>query len=95
MDQDKTSNTDDADKMNDTSDPWIARADALKARMEQLLEVQLHEYEVMHAKLQQWKEHPEQPWLTADDYAPWQKALADLDAAHRDFDAHISTRVKK
>ncbi|MBP0596504.1 hypothetical protein J8I26_00155 [Herbaspirillum sp. LeCh32-8] len=76
-------------------DPWIARAEELKAQMEVLLQAQLEEYELMNAKLEQWKQQPEGQYLTAADYEPWQAALKNLDAAHRAFDEHISTRVKK
>ncbi|KAF1041384.1 MAG: hypothetical protein GAK35_03347 [Herbaspirillum frisingense] len=76
-------------------DPWIARAEELKARMETLLEAQLEEYEQMTAKLEQWKQEPAGSWLTMEDYQPWQDALKKLEAAQREFDAHISTRVKK
>ncbi|MCA1323056.1 hypothetical protein [Herbaspirillum sp. alder98] len=74
-------------------DPWVARADELKGKMEVLLEVQLHEYEVMNAKLEAWKQDSEAGHLTVDDYEPWQAALKNLEQAHREFDAHLATRV--
>lgn len=76
-------------------DPWMERAEELRLQMEALLQVQLEEYELMSAKLEQWKQNPAGQWLTAADYAPWQAALKNLEAANRAFDAHISTRVKK
>ncbi|WDZ97555.1 hypothetical protein Herbaro_07120 [Herbaspirillum sp. WKF16] len=77
-------------------DPWIVRAEELKGQMEVLLQAQLEEYELMNTKLEQWKQNPhEGQWLTVADYEPWQAALKNLEAAHRAFDEHISTRVKK
>lgn len=76
-------------------DPWIERAEELKTQMEALLVAQLEEYELMTSKLEQWKQNPSNSWLTEEDYRPWQEALRKLEAAQRDFDAHISTRVKK
>ncbi|EJN07940.1 hypothetical protein [Herbaspirillum sp. YR522] len=74
-------------------DPWTARADELRGTMEALLEVQLHEYEVMNAKLEAWKQDPSAGHLTVNDYEPWQLALKKLEQAHREFDAHLATRV--
>jgi hypothetical protein len=76
-------------------DPWITRAEELKTQMEALLVAQLEEYEQMTVKLEQWKQNPGGSWLTEQDYQPWQEALKKLEAAQRDFDAHISSRVKK
>lgn len=76
-------------------DPWIIRAEELKTQMEALLVAQLEEYEKMTAKLEQWKQNPGGSWLTEADYQPWQDALKKLEAAQRDFDEHISSRVKK
>lgn len=76
-------------------DPWIARAEELKIQMEVLLQAQLEEYELMNAKLEQWKQQPEGQYLTKADYEPWQAALKNLEAAHRAFDEHISSRVEK
>nr|WP_253547526.1 hypothetical protein [Herbaspirillum rubrisubalbicans] len=76
-------------------DPWITRAEELKTQMEALLVAQLEEYEQMTAKLEQWKQNPDGGWLTEADYQPWQEALQKLEAAQREFDAHISARVKK
>jgi hypothetical protein len=75
------------------TDPWSARADELMGAMEVLLEVQLHEYELMNAKLEAWRQNPEAGNLTANDYEPWQGALKKLEEAHREFDAHLATRV--
>jgi hypothetical protein len=61
--------------------------------MEVLLEAQLHEYEEMNAKLEAWKQDPAAGHLTVDDYEPWQSALKMLEQAHREFDAHLATRV--
>ncbi|OWY30130.1 hypothetical protein [Herbaspirillum robiniae] len=78
-----------------TPDPWIERAEELRLQMETLLQVQLEEYELMTAKLEEWKQTPGAPFLTAADYEPWQSALKNLEAAHRAFDEHISSRVTK
>ncbi|MBB5392002.1 MULTISPECIES: hypothetical protein [unclassified Herbaspirillum] len=78
----------------ETPDPWIERADELKAHIEVLLETQLNEYEQMVAKLEQWKQNPAGPWLTMADYEPWQTALKNLEAAQREFDLHINSREK-
>lgn len=75
------------------ADPWTVRAAELKSTMEALLEVQLHEYEVMNAKLEAWKQDPAAGHLTVNDYEPWQLALKKLEQAHREFDAHLATRV--
>ncbi|WP_443115172.1 hypothetical protein [Herbaspirillum seropedicae] len=76
-------------------DPWIERAEELKSQMEVLLVAQLEEYELMTSKLEQWKQNPGNSWLTEEDYRPWQEALKKLEAAQREFDSHISSRVKK
>ena len=76
-------------------DVWIARAEELKTQMEVLLVAQLEEYEAMTAKLEQWKQNPGGSWLTEAEYQPWQDALKKLEAAQREFDAHIISRVKK
>nr|WP_198979808.1 hypothetical protein [Herbaspirillum sp. ASV7] len=76
-------------------DPWIARAEELRTQLEMLLVAQLEEYEAMTAKLEQWKQNPGDSWLTEADYQPWQEALKKLESAQREFDAHISARVKK
>ena len=78
----------------ETQDPWMERAEALKKQIEILLEAQLEEYELMTAKLEQWKQNPTGPWLTMTDYAPWQTALKKLEESQREFDLHISTREK-
>lgn len=96
MDQQETQETQESQVQEaQAQDPWIARADELKLKMEELLALQLQEYEVMNAKLEAWKESPNEPWLTQADYEPWQAALKNLEAAHHEFDDHISTRVKK
>ena len=74
-------------------DPWVARADELRGKMEALLEVQLHEYEAMNAKLEAWKQDPAAGHLTVNDYEPWQVALKELEQAHREFEAHLATRA--
>jgi hypothetical protein len=76
-------------------DPWMDRAEELRQQMEVLLQAQLEEYELMSAKLEEWKQNPAGQWLTAAEYEPWQHALKNLEAAHRAFDEHISTRVEK
>jgi hypothetical protein len=76
-------------------DSWIARAEELKDQMAALLVAQLEEYETMTSKLEQWKQNPTDTWLTEADYQPWQDALKKLESAQREFDAHISARVKK
>lgn len=76
----------------ETQDPWSERAEALKKQIEVLLEAQLEEYELMTAKLEQWKQNPAGPWLTMADYEPWQSALKKLEEAQREFDQHVSTR---
>ncbi|MFJ3047208.1 hypothetical protein ACIPEN_15375 [Herbaspirillum chlorophenolicum] len=78
----------------ETQDPWIQRAEELKAQIEVLLENQLNEYELMIAKLDQWKQNPTGSWLTMADYEPWQTALRNLEAAQREFDSYISSREK-
>jgi DNA-binding transcriptional ArsR family regulator len=78
----------------DTPDAWKLRADELRLEIEALLEAQLCEYELLNAKLEEWKKNPGAEWLTMADYEPWQAALKSLELAQRALDEHISVRPK-
>lgn len=85
----------DATAVTETPDAWTLRIYELKDQIELLLEAQLCEYELLNAKLDEWKKNPGSAWLTMADYEPWQSALKSLEIAQREFDAHVAERPAK